>query len=194
MDNLFNLIDIPWWYFLIAAGIVIVLTIGTRKLSFSLLVGYMFLVFADTVLIRTPGSLRYELLPFWSYRDYFNGTDTYLMKQIIANVIMFIPMGVLAGMVRGWKGIYIGACFSVIIEVTQLITQRGLFEFDDIIHNTIGTIAGVAMFMLMHEMWRRTNGISIEPATKVDQISSDPCGRGSGKPVQQRRGTDIPHI
>ena len=42
-----------------AAGIVIVLVIATRKLAFSLLVGYMFLVLADTVLIRTSGSLRY---------------------------------------------------------------------------------------------------------------------------------------
>ena len=194
MDYLFNLIDIPWWYFLIAAGIVIVLVIATSKLAFSLLAGYMFLVFADTVLIRTAGSLRYELLPFWSYRDYFNGADTSLMKQIIANVIMFIPVGFLSGILQGWKGIYIGACFSVIVEVTQLITHRGLFEFDDISHNTIGTVVGVALFMLVRKMWRRTNGISIEPATKVDQISSDPCGRGSGKPVQQRRGTDTPHI
>lgn len=159
MDYLFRIIDIPWWYFLIAAGIVIVLVIATRKLVFSLLIGYMFLVLADTVLIRTAGSLRYELLPFWSYRDYFNGTDTSLMKQIIANVIMFIPIGVLAGMLLGWKGIYIGACFSVIIEVIQLITHRGLFEFDDIIHNSLGTIAGVAMFTLMREMWRRLNDI-----------------------------------
>ena len=97
MDYLFRIIDIPWWYFVIATGIVIVLVIATRKLAFSLLVGYMFLVLADTVLIRTSGSLRYELLPFWSYRDYFNGTDTSLMKQIIANVILFIPIGFLSG-------------------------------------------------------------------------------------------------
>ncbi len=159
MDYLFNLIEIPWWYFLIAAGIVIVLIIGTRKLAFSLLVGYVFLVFSDTVLIRMVVQVRYELLPFWSYRDYFNGTDTSLMKQIIANVIMFIPIGFLSGMLKGWKGIYIGACFSVVIEVTQLITRRALFEFDDIIHNTIGTIVGVTIFMLMREMWRRVNDI-----------------------------------
>ncbi len=169
MDYLFRIIDIPWWYFLVAAGIVIVLVIATRKLSLPLLAGYMFLVLADTVLIRTPGSLRYELLPFWSYRDYFNGTDTFLMKQIIANVVMFIPIGFLSGMLQGWKGIYIGACFSVIIEVSQLITHRGLFEFDDIIHNTIGTFAGVAMFMLMREIWRKVNDIQIEPTTETDK-------------------------
>ena len=159
---------------MIAAGIVIVMAINKKKLAIPLLVGYMFLVFADTVLIRTAGSLRYELLPFWSYRDYFNGTDTSLMNQIIANVIMFIPLGALAGMVQGWKGIYIGACISGIIDITQLITHRGLFEFDDIIHNTSGTIAGVVLFMLIREMWRRVNDIQTEPTTKTDHISSDP--------------------
>ena len=148
-------------------------------------VRYVFLVFSDTVLIRTVGQVRYELLPFWSYRDYFNGTDTSLMKQIIANVIMFIPIGFLSGMLKGWKGIYIGACFSVIIEVTQLITQRGLFEFDDIIHNTIGTIVGVAIFMLMREMWRRVNDIQNEPTIETDQGSGDPCGRGRGKELRK---------
>ena len=123
MDYLFSLIDIPWPYYLIAIGIVVVLTVTTKKWEMALLVGYMFLVLTDTVLIREAGELRYELLPFWSYRDYFNGTDGSLMKQIVANVVMFIP--------------------------------RGLFEFDDILHNTIGTVIGVAVFMALRLMWRK---------------------------------------
>lgn len=38
-------------------------------------------------------------------------------------------------------------CFF--IELTQLIIHRGLFEFDDIIHNTAGTIIGVVLVMLI---------------------------------------------
>ncbi len=159
MDYFFSLIEIPWKYYLIALAIVIALVATTKKWPLSLLIGYMFLILAGTVLIRTAGSLRYEILPFWSYRDYFNKTDISLMKQIIANVVIFIPIGVLSGMVQGWKGIYIGACFSGIIEVTQLFTHRGLFEFDDIIHNTIGTIAGVALFLLIRKMWKKNNDI-----------------------------------
>lgn len=155
MDYLFCLFDLPWWYFLIAAGIVTVLTITTKKWVIALLAGYMFLVLADTVLIRSAGRLRYELLPFWSYRDYFNGTDDSLMKQIVANVVMFIPIGVLVGKLLNWNGVWIGAGFSVIIEITQLVTRRGLFEFDDILHNTIGTVIGVVLFMALQMIWRK---------------------------------------
>jgi len=143
VDYLFSLIDIPWSYYLIAIGIVAVLTVTTKKWAIAILAGYMFLVLTDTVLIREVGELRYELLPFWSYRDYFNGTDGSLMKQIVANVVMFIPIGILAGKLLNWNGVLIGAVFSVIIEITQLVTCRGLFEFDDILHNTIGTVIGV---------------------------------------------------
>ena len=154
MDYLFSLIEIPWWYFLIAFGIVILLAITTKKLTISLLVGYMFLVLAVTVLIRPVGRLSYELLPFWSYRDYFNGTDTSLMRQIIANVIMFIPIGIFSGNLLNWNGIWVGVFFSTFIELTQLITHRGLFEFDDIFHNTIGTAVGLALFMVLRMIWR----------------------------------------
>ncbi len=45
-----------------------------------------------------------------------------------------------------WIVILIGFLFSTGIEVTQLLTYRGLFEFDDIFYNTLGTAIGVAAF------------------------------------------------
>lgn len=32
--------------------------------------------------------------------------------------------------------------FSASIEITQLVTKCGLFEFDDIFHNTLGAVVG----------------------------------------------------
>ncbi len=43
-----------------------------------------------------------------------------------------------------WIVILIGFLFSTGIEVTQLLTYRGLFELDDIFYNTLGTAIGVA--------------------------------------------------
>lgn len=36
----------------------------------------------------------------------------------------------------------IGCACSVSIELTQYFTGRGLFEFDDIFHNTLGAVIG----------------------------------------------------
>ena len=42
-----------------------------------------------------------------------------------------------------------GAAFSILIEFTQYYTGRGLFESDDIIHNTIGAFVGCICYLLI---------------------------------------------
>ena len=38
------------------------------------------------------------------------------------------------------------------IELVQLMSRRGLFEFDDIIHNTIGTAIGFGLIVLIQKL------------------------------------------
>lgn len=38
--------------------------------------------------------------------------------------------------------------FSVLIEFSQLLFRRGMFDADDIVSNTIGTIIGLGLFLL----------------------------------------------
>ena len=69
-------------------------------------------------------------------------------NQILANVIMFLPVGVLAGRIWRWRGLWVAAGLSVGIEILQLITARGLCEFDDIFHNMIGAVIGIGVVMI----------------------------------------------
>lgn len=64
-------------------------------------------------------------------------------EQILTNVIMFVPVGVLVGWIWHWRGLWVAAGLSVFIEVLQLITARGLCEFDDVIHNCFGAVVGI---------------------------------------------------
>lgn len=103
------------------------------------MLGYAFLILAETVLIRKPfvgEHIKLEL--FWSWRVW-----NVQRGQIIANVIMFVPVGVLAGCLWKWKGILAAAGLSVGIEILQLVTSRGLCEFDDVIHNCLGAVIGI---------------------------------------------------
>ncbi len=116
----------------------------TRKWTWSFYTGYIFLVLATTVLSRNASpDPHYELQPFWSYAY---GDE--MKWEIIANVIMFIPIGIALGKELGWKGIFPAAFSSLTIELLQLITRRGLFEFDDVIHNTLGAVIGTALVKL----------------------------------------------
>ena len=41
------------------------------------------------------------------------------------------------------------------VELLQLISLRGLFEFDDILHNTLGTFIGVSIYMIVETVVKR---------------------------------------
>jgi glycopeptide antibiotics resistance protein len=44
---------------------------------------------------------------------------------------------------------------SFFIELTQLITTRGVFNVDDIIHNVLGCVIGFACFVLCYKVVKR---------------------------------------
>ena len=131
--------NMPIGYYLIAIVIGIVLILVTKKWNLSVLIPYMFLVLAATVLTRDAGeSAKYHLKLFWSYGSAFR----YQKNQILANIVMFIPIGVFLGFEKKrWFVVY-GVLFSILIELIQLITHRGMFELDDIFHNTCGLLLG----------------------------------------------------
>ena len=148
IDYVFRVLDIPWWYYGIAVVIGLVIGIWRRKPSLGMLVGYCFLILAETVLIRraTPAS-HFQPELFWSWRAWDQQRE-----QILTNVVMFIPIGVLAGWLWQWKGLRFAVGLSVGIEVLQLITSRGLCEFDDVIHNIMGALIGVGIVILVRRI------------------------------------------
>lgn len=75
-------------------------------------------------------------------------------NQILTNVIMFLPVGVLTGCLWNWRGLWVAAGLSVGIEILQLVTSRGLCEFDDVFHNMIGAVIGVGIVMIGCKLFR----------------------------------------
>lgn len=144
---MFRLLDIPWWYYTVTLLIGVVVG-RTWRWEGGLLAGYAFLLLAETVLIRgvTPDPhFRSQL--FWSWRAWDEQRT-----QILTNIAMFIPVGVIAGLIWRWKGLLVAIGMSFVIEVLQLITDRGLCEFDDVIHNTLGALTGVGLVMLIRNL------------------------------------------
>ena len=88
-----------------------------------------------------------ELHLFWSYR----AGSSELLKENILNVFLLMPVGVLLPCVGAGFGqtVLFGSLWSLMIETLQLITQRGLFELDDIFHNTVGVVVGYLIYLLL---------------------------------------------
>lgn len=72
--------------------------------------------------------------------------------EILLNVALFVPIGFLLGGIvpKGFaKACLIGCVLSVLIELLQLATGRGLCETNDVIHNTVGCMVGYGLAMAL---------------------------------------------
>ena len=122
----------------------------------STLLIYLYFVLNITLIDRTAGTQHHVLRPLWEIRSMFqSGNYSYWSGQIGGNIIMLFPLGFLLPILsEKFKNIplttMIGFAFSVCIEFTQYYTGRGLFESDDIIHNTIGAFAGCVAFAIIN--------------------------------------------
>lgn len=135
---------------------VIITRLLTRKWAVGLLIGYVLIIWGETVVFRLSADYRrYELQLFWSYEVW-----DIQKEQILANILAYIPLGLISGSLWKWKGILAGIGLSIASEMLQLITERGLFEFDDIIHNTLGTLIGLMICIDIEKLIKK--GISNE--------------------------------
>ena len=139
--------------------------LGLRYCSSLLLAEWTFLILCATIIFREAGAdRRYNLMPFWSYWDY--SKDSYFMEMLgenILNVLLFVPVGFLAGYgVRGMtlkRVLLFGGGLSVFIELLQFIFKKGFCETDDVIHNLVGCIIGYAL-------WRAVSYVPIRKRTR----------------------------
>lgn len=128
---------------------------GWRQVSKLLLVEWGVLVLCATVVFRSTSAERgFRLIPFSSYWDY--GPHGYLLEMIaemVLNVVLFVPVGFLLGsgfQSMTWKKVLLTGCsMSVVIELIQLMFQRGFCEVDDVIHNTLGCLIGYGGYMMI---------------------------------------------
>lgn len=110
---------------------------------------YICAVLGITVFNRLPyDEVKYKFELFWSYREAVS--DQKLMWEILLNYFMLLPFGILGALYlkRRWV-VLLGFLFSAAIELTQFFMRRGLFEFDDMLGNTLGVVIGVGIYSLM---------------------------------------------
>lgn len=163
--------------------IVFIVWKGWRKglcyLAALMLISYVFLLFCSTVFYRATGIERkYDFTPFWSY------SRPELMVENIMNVVVFVPVGILSGLViqgarfsrlassnerqgrgmvrHGWLiALVIGLCISGSIETIQYFFHRGFAETDDVMHNTLGCIMGYILVkgsrLMVHGLTKKKN-------------------------------------
>ena len=122
---------------------------------------YLVSILAGTLLNRTSGQeYGFEWQLFWSYLEAVRERDWRVALQIVCNVVAFVPWGFLFPFVLDYtkriKGMLIITLgFSLLIEIIQIVFRCGLFEFDDIFHNTLGALIGYGLWKLVSKYRRK---------------------------------------
>lgn len=122
---------------------------------------YIYLILTYTLLSRSGRNfIEYDLIPFWSYQKIWMTHNFVLAVEVFTNSLMFVPVGAL--MPFAYENYFVndeirmrntviifGFAVSASVECLQLLTRTGLFEWDDMIHNTIGVIAGYGIYLYL---------------------------------------------
>lgn len=108
---------------------------------------------------RTTGfqDFRYNLTLFAEIKRYINHRDYFtwenLLTNLVGNILVFAPMGILIPIMRkkktGFFTVLASSFFlSLFIETVQLVFRVGVFDVDDLLMNTIGGGLGYVLFLL----------------------------------------------
>ena len=113
-------------------------------LSCILFGAYIAVVLWITLLSRLGDETRLFLFPFHSYVEILKGNWQSLFENI-CNVVMLVPLGILMkciGVEKNKTAAVVGFAVSLLIETLQYTLELGTFEFDDLLHNTMGAVSG----------------------------------------------------
>lgn len=125
-----------------------------RLLIGFLFTAYIYCVLQLTILSREPGNyggVDWRFLARWGESD-----DQ--KAFLLANIIMFIPFGVLAPMLGKAMGHILVllpaalAC-SIGVEAMQLKYQLGFCQLDDVAANSAGCLIGFLIFLMLRDIY-----------------------------------------
>jgi glycopeptide antibiotics resistance protein len=118
---------------------------------------YWILLFKLGVRFSYMGNRRVNLIPF-SEPLILNGKID--VGEIILNVVIFVPLGIYAGILfERWifgKKLFFFFLISVMVEGLQFIFAVGAFDITDLITNTLGGIFGFMIFKAIEKAFNNS--------------------------------------
>ena len=125
-----------------------------RLLVGFLFITYMYCVLQLTIFSREPGN--YGTVD-WRFLVRWNENDAQ-KAFLLANIIMFIPFGVLLPMFGKTMNhilivLPIALACSVCIEALQLKYQLGFCQLDDVVANSVGFLIGFFIFLAIWDVY-----------------------------------------
>ena len=128
---------------------------------------YIAVMSVTVFLSREPGSRQgIDMTLFGTW-----GITPQAHAFVIENVLLFVPFGILCpfavtptgrtsddtrsrGRIASRFTVLLGFIISVGIETVQFLTERGYCQLDDIVMNTLGSLVGYMIFLVIDRIFR----------------------------------------
>ncbi len=100
---------------------------------------------------------KINLIPF-----YYSTKVPFHLKEVIANILIFIPLGIYLKILgnSSKKVILYGFGFSMLLELIQFILKLGVTDITDVITNLSGTTIGVIIYILLKKIFKNEEKIN----------------------------------
>ena len=127
-----------------------------RTVYWTLFAAYAGFVIGETILnpsfVPDAYSSGVNLVPFRDLIYYTRRRLNWYFWQALLNVVLFLPYGVFLkiGRRKLWVSALIGFGSSLLIEAVEYVTNRGVFDVDDMILNTLGVVIGWILMSLVY--------------------------------------------
>ena len=144
-------VDLRLWLLLAAGAIVLWYLLRRQEIALRSAIIYTAFILMLTLFSREGNHQQAPAwIPLWSWGQVLFHGNRELFFQICLNMLLFVPLGALLRCCQRVQQqqrplltiCLAGLVLSATIETTQLLFHLGLFEWDDMLHNTVGCLLG----------------------------------------------------
>ena len=97
-----------------------------------------------------------NLLPFHSIRENLKYGRSPVSWDMLYNMVMFVPFGVIycyyQKNFRVYKAVRMSCLTTFFIESAQLVLKTGVVDIDDLIVNTLGSLTGIVVYVILQQI------------------------------------------
>lgn len=140
-----------------------------RKQSFSFKRAVLWIIFScylTIVLYATNGRLGgmgssgFSFHIFRSWREAWNNYSVTGWLNVLLNIVMMIPYGIFVPMLfkrcNQWISMLLIACITALsIESIQYLAGNGIFDIDDLLTNTLGSMIGYHLLRIITSIFQK---------------------------------------
>ena len=133
--------------------------------NYTYLVIWIILFKLSVSIDQLPHFRSINLIPF-----YYPNKTTYQIREVLDNLIIFIPFGLYLKTlnINSDRTIFLGFLLSNSLELYQYIFCLGASDITDLITNTTGVLVGVGLYYLLKKIFKeKTNKIILALAAIV---------------------------